>query len=326
MGAPSQGSWLVADIGGTNARFARVGRDGSLEDVRSLRVAGHASPQAAIAAYLEATGSAPLTAAAIAVAGPVLADGAALTNGTWAFKTASLSRELGLEHVFVLNDFEALALCLPQLGAHDVMQIGGGLPAMEAPKVVLGPGTGFGGAALLPAPSFRVLSSEIGHTSLPTMGEDEGRVAEALADSDGHIPVENAVSGPGLIALYRHYARLEQNAPALDDPASIVEAARYHQQPAAGRAVALFITWLGRVASNAALLYRADGGVYIGGGIAPKMRDLLADGRLRHAFDSKGRMSSLVTGVPLYVITADEPGLRGAAAHLHRTLGPAVLT
>lgn len=319
MGAPARGAQLVAEIGGTNARFALVRRDGTLDAVRTLLVTGHPSLQSAISAYLADTGSAPITAAAIAMAGPVLADGAELTNGAWAFKTAALSRDLNLDRLLVLNDFEALALALPHLGTRDLVQIGGGTLVADAPKVVLGPGTGFGGAVLLAG--SRVLPSEIGHTTLPIMDEDEARIAKGLADADGHIPVENAVSGPGLVALYRECARHGATTPVLGSAAEIVAAARTITYPAAVRAVDLFVTWLGRAAGNAALLYLADGGVYIGGGMAPKMRDLLCDGRLRDAFDRKGRMASLVTGVPLYVITAEAPGLLGAAAHLQRALG-----
>lgn len=321
MGALVEGSRLVADIGGTHARFALVRGDGSLDAARTVHVAEHTCLQAALMCYLAEAGAAPIAAAAIAMAGPVLSDGAELTNGAWAFKTAALSRALKLDRLLVLNDFEALALSLPMLREADVVQIGGGAPKMDAPKVVLGPGTGFGGAVLLSG--SRVLPTEIGHTTLPVMGAEEARIADGLADADGHIPVENAVSGPGLVALYRQCARLGQVTPALGTAAEIVEAARQRRDPAAARAVDLFIAWLGRVAGNAALLYRADGGVYIGGGIAPKMLDLLSDGRLRHAFDRKGRLASLVTGIPLCIITAQAPGLVGAAAHLHRALGPA---
>lgn len=321
MGAPAGGAPLVADIGGTHARFARVGSDGRLAAERTVLVGEHASLLAAASVYLSDTGGAPITTAAIAMAGPVLDDGAELTNGAWAFKTAALTRELGLDRLLVLNDFEALALALPHLGTRDLVQIGGGASIAGAPKVVLGPGTGFGGAVLLTG--SRVLPGEIGHTTLPVTGEGEARIAEGLADADGHVPVENAVSGPGLVALYRECARHGKSTPGFASAAEIVAAARARTDAAAVCAVDLFITWLGRVAGNAALLYRADGGVYIGGGMAPKMRDLLANGRLRDAFDRKGRMSTLVTGIPLYIITAGAPGLLGAAAHLKRALGPA---
>lgn len=308
---------LVADIGGTHARFAvmRSCSDGP-EKIRTLAIADYATIEAAVWDYLMETGAGSIDAAAIAMAGPVYADGAQLTNGAWGFKTAELQRSLGLPALHLLNDFEALALSLPELQMSDLVQIGGDAPKPGAVRIVLGPGTGFGGAALIDDTPPRVLPGEPGHTSLPVRSSAEAAIAEKLADPDGHVPVENAISGPGLIATYRAAAEADGARAPAATAAAIVAAARDGRDTAAVQALDLFLTWLGRVAGNAAMQLRAEGGVYIGGGIAPKMLDLLQDGRFRQSFESMGRMAELIRPIPVYVITAEAPALLGCAARL----------
>lgn len=307
---------LVADVGGTHARFAVVRSDsGGLGKVRTLEVADYASIEAAIWDYIKGTGAAGVSTAAIAMAGPVYADGAQLTNGAWGFKTAELARSLNL-HIHLLNDFEALALSLPELAPGDVVQIGGDTPKSGAVRIVLGPGTGFGGAALIDGAPRRVLAGEPGHTSLPIRTGVEAEIAARIADPDGHVPVENAVSGRGILATYRACAEIAGADTPLTSAAEIVEAARRGRDPSAVAAIGHFLTWLGRTAGNVAMQLRAEGGVYIGGGIAPKMLDLLTDGRFRRAFEEMGRMSEIVQPIPVYVITATAPALIGCAARL----------
>jgi glucokinase len=307
---------LVADIGGTHARFAMADLDGgALRDIRTLVNSEHATLEAAIRNYCVQVGETSAV-AAVAMAGPVRADGAQLTNGAWGFETAALRRRLGLEALYVLNDFEALALSLPELQAGDVVQIGDQAPMPDGIKIVLGPGTGFGGAVLLPGTPARVLPGEPGHASLPVRTPAEAVVAIRLADPGGHVPVENAVSGPGLLATYRACAALAGRAAPLTSAAEIAEAARRGDEPSAIEAVDLFLVWLGRAAGNIAMQLRADGGIYIGGGIAPKLLDLLSDGRFRSSFEGMGRMAGLIRTIPVYVITAEAPALLGCAARL----------
>jgi glucokinase len=312
---------LVADIGGTHARFALWDRDGGkLSEVRSLLNAEHETIEAAIQSYLATTGQSSITAAAIAMAGPAMTGGAQLTNGTWGFRTSELKHQLGLSALHVLNDYEALALSLPELRADNLVPLGGNAPNPAGVKLVMGPGTGFGGAALVPGPPPMVLSGEPGHTSLPVRDAAETQIAQRLADPDGHVPVENAVSGPGLLATYQACAARAGWPATLTGVADVVAAARSGGDPAAIQAMGYFLTWLGRATGNAAMLLRADGGVYIGGGIAPRMLDLLSDGRFRRAFEGMGRMTKLMRPIPVYVIVAEAPALLGAAARL-RTAG-----
>jgi glucokinase len=316
VAGPVDGYRLVADIGGTHARFAVVRSGRALEKVRTLEGAAYASLEAAIRDYTSKASVPSVDAAAIAMAGPVFADGAQLTNGAWGFKITELKRQLGLAALTVLNDYEALALSLPEIDASDLIQIGGTAPKPGAVKVVLGPGTGFGGAVLVPGPPVVVLPGEPGHTSLPIRTSSEAEVAARIADSDGHTPVENAASGPGLLATYRACAEIAGARAAALSAAEVVEAARNGRDPPATRAVDHFLTWLGRTAGNVAMQLRAEGGVYIGGGIAPKMLDFMQDGRFRRAFENMGRMADLVRPIPVYVITAEAPALLGCAARL----------
>ena len=191
---------LVADIGGTHARFGLADLvGGAIRDRMTLVNAEHDGLEAAIASYLERSGATGrIESAAIAVAGPVHDDRAQLTNGAWGFRTQELKASLGLTALHLLNDFQALALSLPDLAMGDLVRIGGGEGNPAGVRVVMGPGTGFGGAVLVPGQVARVIPGEIGHTSLPTRGPEEAEIAAGLADADGHIPVENALSGPGL--------------------------------------------------------------------------------------------------------------------------------
>ncbi|MEZ5923436.1 MAG: glucokinase [Hyphomicrobiaceae bacterium] len=312
---------LVADIGGTHARFALADpASGRLSAPQTFDTGAFATIEAAIRSYLVIAREPEIGAAAIAMAGPVEAGHVTLTNGRWSFKPETLQQALGLARLAVLNDFEALALSLPEIDTADLVQLGGRPARPDGVRIVLGPGTGFGGATLVPGRPPRVLPGEIGHISLPIRGLEEARIAEGLADADGHIPVENAISGPGLAAIYRQCTKRAPRAGGAPEPADIVERARTGADPIAVESVGHFITWLGRVAGNAAMLLRADGGIYIGGGIAPRMLDLLADGRFRHAFESMGRMSGLVRPIPVFVITAEAPALLGAAARLRSAM------
>jgi glucokinase len=308
---------LVADVGGTHARFALVDRgSGALYDIRTLVNAEHESLEAAVRSFLAAVGTEEISAAAIAMAGPVHSEGAQLTNGAWGFRRDALSRRLGVRFLSVLNDFEALALSLPEIPAAGLEQIGGGPPKDKGVKIVLGPGTGFGGSVLVAGSSPFVLSGEPGHASLPVRSRTEAEVAHLLADPDGHVSVENAVSGPGLLATYKACATLSGRVAPLASAADVADAARHGEDASALQAVDLFLTWLGRVAGNAAMQLRAEGGIYIGGGIAPKLLDLMRDGRFRGAFESMGRMAGLIRPIPVYVIVADAPALLGCAARL----------
>jgi glucokinase len=309
---------LVADIGGTNARFAVADLQTlQLADAVSLRREGFPSLQAVAESYLRGLSGRPRM-AALAVAGPVAGETVRLTNSPWSFRRGELQAALGLEELLVLNDFEALAHALPHLGPSELRQIGGGAPVERAPKVVLGPGTGLGVAGLVWSPAGWVaMASEGGHASFAVEDAREFAMLERLVKGRARLSVEHAVSGPGLAETYRVLAEMAGQAVAPAEAPEVVQRALDGHDPFAREALERFATWLGRFAGDAALFFGARGGVYIGGGIAPGMVGALSEGGFRRAFEAKGRMAAYLAPIPVYVITiGTKAALKGAAAAL----------
>jgi glucokinase len=311
-------SALVADIGGTNARFA-VANLHTLElaNAVSLRREGFPSLQAVAESYLRTISERP-SVAAFAVAAPVVGETIKLTNSPWSFRRPELQAALGLDELVVLNDFEALAHALPHLGASALQQIGGGAGVERAPKVVLGPGTGLGVAGLVwSASGWIAMASEGGHASLAVADAREFAMLERLVKGRQRLSVEHVVSGPGLAETYRVLAEMAGRPVAPVEAPEVVQRALDGDDPVAHEALDRFAAWLGRFAGDAALFFGARGGVYIGGGIAPKMVGALSAGGFRRAFEAKGRMTSYLVPIPVYVIMiGTQAALKGAAAAL----------
>ena len=296
---------LIGDIGGTNARFALV-RDAGPERLQRLAVASFADPATAIAAVLaEADG--PVDGALLAVAGPVTGPTAELTNGRWQFDAERLAVAAGLEKVVLLNDFAAQALALPELAADDLVPLGGPAEAADAtaPLAVLGPGTGLGVAALLAQGT--PLVGEGGHVTLPAVTGDEAEVLEGLRHRYGHVSAERVLSGEGLAAVYQAVGGRNARS-----PSEVTTAAR-DRDPAAEKALALFFGFLGTVAGDVALTFGARGGVYLAGGILPRLVPELRQSDLYPRFVSKGRFREYLEAVPLRLVTHPDPALLGLA-------------
>jgi glucokinase len=314
---------LVADIGGTNARFALVAADGRLSPPVVLKTADHPSLEAALAAFLagaaaEHGGPLALEAAALCAAGPVEGGRVEMTNCPWTVSVEAVRRALGIERVALINDFTAVALALPGLSEDERHQIGGGVPEAGSPIGVLGPGTGLGVSGLVPAPdgSWIALSGEGGHADLAPSNPREIAVLSELMARHGHVSAERVLSGPGLENLYAALAALDgRPAEPAPDAREIAERARAGKCPIARETVALFCGWLGAVAGDLALILGARGGVYIAGGIVPRWRalGLLDEGLLRRRFEAKGRFRDWLAPVPLYLVTVPEPALIGLA-------------
>jgi glucokinase len=315
--APTPSRAIVADIGGTNARFA-VADLGTLKlsEIRNLPCAGHPTLAAAIGDYLRGISDPPRH-AVIAVAAPVTGEAIQLTNSGWSFARRELCRAAGLEAVLVLNDFEALALSLPHLSASELHQIGGGAPLEHGTKTVLGPGTGLGVAGLVwGGGDWVAVPGEGGHVTLGAHDQRELALIERLRKGRDHLSVERALSGLGLPELYQAVAASRGIAPEDVAPSEVVARAMKAADPPADEALTLFITWLGRFAGDVALVYGARGGVYLGGGIPPKLVPQLSNGEFRRAFEAKGRMGAFLAPIPVYVILAEFAALKGAAAGL----------
>jgi glucokinase len=308
---------LLADIGGTNARFALL--DGAhLGPTVSVLVEDYPRFDQAVSAFLSRTGArTTVSRAVLAVAGAVEKNHASITNSNWVIDASELQSAFSLERVLIINDFEAIAWALPHLAATDLFPIGGGERAAQAPAVVLGPGTGLGLACFLPrANESIVISTEGGHVTLPGMSRREDDVIAHLRDRFGHVSAERAVSGPGLANLYEALGALSGVAVPLRSGIEVTDAAQNGNCMFSREALDMFCAMLGTVAGNAALTFGARGGVYIGGGIAPRIIEYLARSQFRTRFETKGRFRPYVAAISSSVIVHPEPafiGLRGLA-------------
>ncbi|MGH6825985.1 glucokinase [Methyloceanibacter sp.] len=308
---------LVADIGGTNARFALADLETlDLSEIRQFPCAEHASIEGVAQTYVKGLKECPCQ-GAVAVAAPLAGHEIKLTNSVWSFTAESLASAANLDALLLLNDFEALALSLPHLRAAELHRIGGGAPAPEATKVVLGPGTGIGVAGLVwSGADWIAVPSEGGHISLAAHTRQEFELIERLRGARDHLSAERVLSGPGLANLYRAIADSRGVAAQPLQPNDVLTLGAAGSDPLAVEALTLFVTWLGAFAGDIALAFCARGGVYLGGGIAPKIANLLSQGAFRWAFEAKGRLRSLLTPIPVSVILAEFATLRGAAAGL----------
>ena len=257
--------------------------------------------------------------AAIGIANPVLGDRVQMTNHHWSFSIAQLQRDLGVQRLAVINDFTALALSLPALAASDLRPIGPGQAVAGAPQALIGPGTGLGVSGLLPTHTGgRVaIAGEGGHVTLAAAEDAEAAVLAWLRERFGHASAERALSGPGLVNLYQAAAHLAGLPAQTPEPAQVIEGARAGTCAASRCAVDLFCSFLGSVAGNLALTLGARGGVYIGGGIVPRLLPELQGSRFRQRFEGKGRFQAYLAAIPTWVIDAPEsPAFMGASRAL----------
>ncbi|PKU26554.1 glucokinase [Telmatospirillum siberiense] len=308
-------SRLIADIGGTNARFSLV-YPGVAEpqDTRVLPCDDYDGLAEAATAYLEeiAPPVHPL-AGAFAVACPVLGDRVELTNRDWIFSVAELKEQLGLERLEVVNDFIAVALSVPRLTDEHKIAVGGGTSVFGAPIAVIGPGTGLGVAGLLAGESgWQALPTEGGHVTMAAATEKEARILDWLRDRHGHVSAERVLSGPGLLNLYQALAALEGRTAEFTSPHEVTQGAQAGDS-LAGETLATFFAMLGTVAGNLALTLGARGGLLIAGGIVPTLVKQLPTSEFRSRFESKGRFKSYLAAIPTHVITHPYPAFVGLA-------------
>ena len=311
---------LLGDIGGTNARFAWQAAPGApLTDVDTLPAAGHATLQKAMQHYLAQHPGRPAPRqCAIGIANPIVGDHVQMTNHSWAFSISAMQRELGLQRFLVINDFTALALSLPSLAPADLRAVGSGQAVPGAPMGLLGPGTGLGVSGLLPAAGGRSaipINGEGGHVTLAPVNEREEKVVRILRREFGHPSAERALSGSGLVNLYNALCEVDGVPAKPMTPAELT--AQSETDPQCRGAVDLFFSFLGNVAGNLALSLGARGGMYIGGGIVPRMGDRIDRSLFRQRFEDKGRFRDYLAGIPILVVNArTSPALIGAARAL----------
>lgn len=309
---------LVADIGGTNARFAlaRGTEDISIDQLMILPTADYASLQEAAEAYLaQIDGPRPMV-AAIAIAGPVVGRQVTMTNCAWTFCREKLAADLGMAEVLVLNDFEAIACALPYLHAADLLKIGGGEIQDRGTKIVLGPGTGIGLAALTPVgDGWKVLTSEGGHVGFAPADELERQILQTVKYKYPRVSVERVISGSGFSTLYQAICSLQGAEAEPLSPREITQRALENPEGRCGQAVDIFCGILGSYAGDMAVTFNATGGVYLAGGILPKIQDFFINSRFRERFENKGRLT-YVRDIPTLQILQKQPALIGAAARI----------
>jgi len=316
------GHVVLADVGGTNVRFALL-TGGGLGPIEHMAVRDHQRFGDALAAFLaRQTQRAAIRSAIFAVAGVVTGERCALTNNAWVIDAAELRARFGLTGISIVNDFEAIAWSLPHLTGNDLRIVGGGDPVADAPMVALGPGTGLGVAAYFPRENGAfVLHSEAGHATVPGGSPREDAIIETLRQRFGHVSAERVLSGQGLENLYRAIAAFDSLAAPERSAAEITQAAIAGRCAVSRAALDTFCAMLGDVAGNIALGFCAQGGVFIAGGIASHIRDYLPRSQFRPRFEAKGRLSEYLKTIPVYLILHADPafiGLRSLAARLAR--------
>ncbi|MES2017304.1 MAG: glucokinase [Pseudomonadota bacterium] len=326
IAAYADGARLLADIGGTNARFALETGPGTVVLIKVLACAAYPTLADALKAYLAsadvvAACPAPLRHAALAIANPITGDLVRMTNHHWEFSIEALRLECGFETLVVANDFTALARALPHLSPEQKTQIGGGAPVPNTPLGLVGAGTGLGVSGLIPSHStWTALLSEGGHVTFSPGNEMEVAVLRFAWREFDHVSAERFLSGDGIELLYRALAdHAGQVAEALDAP-EISRRALAGECALCDQAIEMFCAMLGTVAGNLAITLGAQGGIYIGGGIVPRLGQRFADSCFRKRFEKKGRFVHYLAQVPTYVITAEYPAFLGVSAILAEKL------
>jgi len=307
---------LLGDIGGTNARFS-VLADAASGPVEFpvVATANFATIDDAIRATVLDNSPLRPHSAVLAVAGPVDGDEIDLTNCDWVVRPRQMFDTVGLSDIVVLNDFEAQALAVVALGTEHMERIGSTRHGTAGSRVVLGPGTGLGVAGLVHTRGIWVpVPGEGGHVDIGPRTPRDHEIWPHLEPIEGRISGEQMLCGRGLVNIYRAVAAANRETPRLTTPAEVTGLGLSGEDANAAEALELFVTCLGRLAGDLALVFMARGGVYLTGGIAQKIVPALQKGNFRAAFDDKAPHSALMREMPVHVVTHPLAALAGLAA------------
>jgi len=318
--------FLAADVGGTHVRVARV--QGSTDpahpvqvlEYRKFRNAEYVGLSAILRDFI-ADGDRPAH-CVVATAGYAREDGTVITaNVPWPLSARQIERDLGLEAVYIVNDFEAVAYAAAQVDASGVLQLTGPATAPRGPTLVVGPGTGLGAALWIPtAHGAVVLATEAGQPTLAASTELEMAIVRQMQREHAHVSVEHALSGPGLMNLYRALCAIEGQPAVLATPDAITAAAVSNQDALARQSLDVFCGLLGSTIGDMALQYGAQGGVYLAGGILPQIREYLLNSTFVARYLNKGPMREALERIPVKVVEHGQLGVIGAASwYLGRT-------
>ena len=314
-----QGSYLVADVGGTNARFAiaRGDRDDGfvLEQIRRFKNQDFADLHEAAQTYLEGCSGDRPSRGCVAVAGPVAREVIQLTNSTWRFRPDQMARDLGLSSLLPVNDFAAQARGALLVSPDETYPLNRASPEPNAPCAVLGPGTGLGLGLLIPrAGAIEVVATEGGHAGFAPRTEEERGVARFLSGESSFVSWERLLSGAGLVNIHRALCYLERERWPEYRPEDITREALADPASLSRRVVLLFCSVLGAYAGDVAVMSGARGGVYLSGGILPTIRSLIEASDFRVRFEEHGPMTRYASAIPVWLLESDTAPLLGAAA------------
>lgn len=312
---------IVADIGGTNARFALVtgSENGqfTIENIQILNGAEFEGFADAMSAYIDTLGSLKPFSACVAIAGPIAGDSVKMTNLSWSFTQSGIRKTFGFEKFAAINDFAALAVATSALNENDLIKVKSGARNPEGNKAILGPGTGLGVAGLAYTETgWLPIPSEGGHVNLAPATPLECEVLKVAMATHGHVSAETFISGPGLVNLYRALCTVNGIQARDLEPKDITADAEAAKDQNCVYALSLFCSFLGTVSGNLALTYGASGGVYLAGGILPRIIDFLKDSDFRERFTHKGVMSHYVEDIPADIIAHPQTAFLGAATWL----------
>lgn len=305
-------SYLLGDIGGTNARFALF-RDGALGPVEALPVGEFAGIAEAIEAYFARHhGGARASHACLAIASPIVGERCLIINSGWIVDTRELRETFGFASARLVNDFEAIGWSIPLLQGEDIFQIGAGRREASAPAVVFGPGTGLGMACFLPTSGNPVvIGSEGGHATMASGSGRDDIVIDRLRRKFGHVSIERVLSGEGIENLYYALADIGSACVPTRGAAEITKTATEGSCAVCRDAVDMFCAFLGAVGGNLALTFAARGGVYVAGGIVPRIADLVARSAFRERFVAKGRFRDYLESIGSFIIVHPNPAFVG---------------
>jgi glucokinase len=307
---------LAADVGGTYARVGLV-RSGAempvVSGYRKYRCADYPSLGAIFADFLATTKQTPIKHGAIACAGYALDDAIINTNLQWPVSLSRIRRELDLDDLLLVNDFTAIAYATRYVAAQEVTSIATTAEPLAGPVLVVGPGTGLGAAVRIPGAPPTILSTEAGQAALTPSTDFEIQILSRMLRETTHVPVEQVLSGPGLANLHAAIAGLRGVSTQELTPSQITHAAIDDQDALALETLRVFCGWLGSFVGNLVLLYGAQGGVYLAGGILPQIKQFLLNSDFVERFRDKGAMRALLQRVPVNLIEHGQLGVLGAA-------------
>jgi len=313
---------VVADIGGTNIRLAIINSEQQLTAIECYQCREFDSLAAVLAHYfaLQKLSNKTIN-ACLAIACPVEEDQVVMTNMSWSFSKKALKAKLGLNNLWLINDYTAIVHAIPKLSTTQKVQIGGGQAIVDKPIAVCGPGTGLGVANIVNVDNKWIcLSGEGGHADFAPVNEDQVKILQFLFTKYHHVSYEQLLSGLGLEQIFQALISIKG---LMLKPLSAVEISHNavnNRCDISVLALQHFCKILGSFAGNLALTGGCFGGVYIAGGIVPRFIEFFQQSGFRKCFEQKGRFSNYNQNIPTFVITESQPGMLGASAYLDQQL------